>query len=79
MSGQLRERYTTEVVPALQKQFEYRNPNEVPRLAKIGCHKSILNRLRRERQGPWSLHAHRIPSELGSGDRDADAGREEVL
>ena len=35
MSGQLRERYTTEVVPALQKQFEYGNPNEVPRLAKI--------------------------------------------
>ncbi len=35
MSGQLHERYTTEVVPALQKQFEYGNPNEVPRLAKI--------------------------------------------
>ena len=31
----LRERYTTEVVPALAKQFEYRNPMEVPRLAKI--------------------------------------------
>jgi large subunit ribosomal protein L5 len=31
----LRERYTTEVVPALIKQFEYGNPMEVPRLSKI--------------------------------------------
>lgn len=35
MSGQLRERYTTDVVPALAKQFEYRNPMQVPRLEKI--------------------------------------------
>ena len=28
-------RYRSEVVPALVKQFEYRNPNQVPRLAKI--------------------------------------------
>jgi large subunit ribosomal protein L5 len=28
-------RYTTEVVPALVKQFEYANPNQVPRLQKI--------------------------------------------
>ena len=35
MSGQLKERYTTEVVPALLKQFEYDNPMQVPRLDKI--------------------------------------------
>ena len=35
MSGSLRERYTTEVVPALVKHFEYGNPNQVPRLEKI--------------------------------------------
>ena len=34
MSG-LRDRYTAEVVPALTKQFEYRNPMQVPRLSKI--------------------------------------------
>ena len=31
----LRDRYATEVVPALTRQFEYRNPMEVPRLSKI--------------------------------------------
>ncbi|MBI3750473.1 MAG: 50S ribosomal protein L5 [Chloroflexi bacterium] len=31
----LHERYANEVVPALTKQFEYGNPNEVPRLSKI--------------------------------------------
>jgi len=35
MSGQLKERYTAEAVPALQKQFGYGNPNQVPRLDKI--------------------------------------------
>ena len=35
MSNQLHARYTAEIVPALQKQFEYGNPNEVPRLSKI--------------------------------------------
>jgi large subunit ribosomal protein L5 len=35
MTSQLHERYRTEVVPALQKQFEYVNPNEVPRVSKI--------------------------------------------
>ena len=35
MSGQLKERYVTEVVPALRKQFDYTNPNQVPRLDKI--------------------------------------------
>ena len=35
MSGQLRERYSTEAVPALQKQFGYTNPSQVPRLDKI--------------------------------------------
>ena len=35
MSGQLKDRYTTEVVPALVKHFEYTNPNQVPRLEKI--------------------------------------------
>ena len=35
MSGQLKERYQTEVVPALEKQFGYDNPMRVPRLDKI--------------------------------------------
>ena len=35
MTSQLHERYRTEVVPALQKQFEYANPNQVPRVSKI--------------------------------------------
>ena len=35
MTNQLRARYRTEIVPALQKQFEYVNPNEVPGLSKI--------------------------------------------
>ena len=35
MSGQLKERYATEVVPALTKHFEYTNPMQVPRLEKI--------------------------------------------
>ena len=35
MTSRLHERYAAEVVPALQKQFEYRNPNQVPRLSKI--------------------------------------------
>jgi large subunit ribosomal protein L5 len=35
VTSRLRERYKAEVVPALQKQFEYANPNQVPRLSKI--------------------------------------------
>ena len=35
MSGQLHERYRSEAVPALQKQFGYVNPMQVPRLDKI--------------------------------------------
>ena len=35
MSGQLRERYTAEAIPAMQTQFGYINPNQVPRLEKI--------------------------------------------
>ena len=35
MSGQLKERYASEVVTALRKQFDYTNPNQVPRLDKI--------------------------------------------
>ena len=35
MSSQLHARYTADVVPALQKQFEYTNPMDVPRLTKI--------------------------------------------
>jgi large subunit ribosomal protein L5 len=35
VTSRLHERYATEVVPALQKQFEYGNPNQVPRLSKI--------------------------------------------
>jgi large subunit ribosomal protein L5 len=35
VSGQLRERYTAEVIPALVKQFEYRNRNQVPKVDKI--------------------------------------------
>ena len=35
MTSRLHERYRAEVVPALQKQFDYRNPMEVPRVAKV--------------------------------------------
>jgi large subunit ribosomal protein L5 len=35
MTSRLRERYKAEIVPALQKQFEYTNPMQVPRLSKI--------------------------------------------
>jgi large subunit ribosomal protein L5 len=35
MTARLHERYKAEVVPALSKQFEYVNPNQVPRLQKI--------------------------------------------
>ena len=35
MSGQLKERYSAEAVPALLKQFAYGNPNQVPRVEKI--------------------------------------------
>ncbi len=35
MTSRLRERYAAEVVPALQKQFEYGNPMQVPKVAKI--------------------------------------------
>ena len=33
--GPLRERYQSDVIPALLKQFEYGNPNQVPKLEKI--------------------------------------------
>ena len=35
MTTRLQERYTAEIVPALQKQFEYGNPMQVPKLTKI--------------------------------------------
>ena len=35
MSGGLHQRYKDEAVPALQKQFGYGNPMEIPRLSKI--------------------------------------------
>jgi large subunit ribosomal protein L5 len=35
VSGQLKARYASEVVPALQKQFDYTNPMQVPRVDKI--------------------------------------------
>ncbi len=35
MTSRLRERYKAEIVPALQKQFEYGNPMQVPKVSKI--------------------------------------------
>ena len=35
MTSRLHERYSAEIAPALQKQFEYRNPMQVPQLSKI--------------------------------------------
>jgi large subunit ribosomal protein L5 len=35
VTSRLRERYQAEVVPALQKQFEYRNTMQVPRVQKV--------------------------------------------
>jgi large subunit ribosomal protein L5 len=35
VTSRLQERYATDVVPALRKQFEYGNPMQVPKVAKI--------------------------------------------
>ena len=35
MTSRLQERYQAEIVPALKKQFEYGNPNQVPKVSKI--------------------------------------------
>ncbi|HKG55654.1 MAG TPA: 50S ribosomal protein L5 [Candidatus Limnocylindrales bacterium] len=35
MTTRLQDRYRSEIVPSLQKQFEYRNPNQVPRVSKV--------------------------------------------
>ena len=35
MTSRLAQRYRAEVVPSLQKQFEYRNPMQVPRVSKV--------------------------------------------
>jgi large subunit ribosomal protein L5 len=35
MTSRLAERYKSEIAPALQKQFDYTNPMQVPRLSKI--------------------------------------------
>ena len=35
MTSRLHERYNAEIVPALRKQFEYVNPNQVPRVSKV--------------------------------------------
>jgi large subunit ribosomal protein L5 len=35
VSGQLKAKYTSDVIPALNKHFGYTNPNQVPRLEKI--------------------------------------------
>jgi large subunit ribosomal protein L5 len=35
VTSRLHERYKTEIVPALSKQFEYGNPNQVPKVSKI--------------------------------------------
>ncbi len=35
MSGQLKDRYKTEAIPAMKKQFSYVNSNQVPRVEKI--------------------------------------------
>ena len=35
MTSRLQERYQAEIVPVLRKQFEYVNPNQVPKVSKI--------------------------------------------
>jgi large subunit ribosomal protein L5 len=35
VTSRLRERYAAEVAPALHKQFEYRNPMQIPRISKV--------------------------------------------
>jgi len=35
VTSRLHERYAADVVPALQKQFEYRNPMQVPQVSKV--------------------------------------------
>ncbi len=41
MTPRLKEKYYKEVVPALTKQFEYKNPMQVPRLLKICVNQGI--------------------------------------
>lgn len=35
MAARLQEKYTKEIVPAMQKEFDYKNPMQVPKLTKI--------------------------------------------
>jgi large subunit ribosomal protein L5 len=35
VTSRLQERYKAEIIPVLQKQFEYGNPNQVPKVSKI--------------------------------------------
>ena len=49
ISSNLMDRYKTEAVPALQKQFSYANPMQVPRLSKIVVNVG-LGEPRRDRQ-----------------------------
>ena len=46
--SELRERYHAEVVPALQKEFQYSNAMQVPRLTKIVVNIGLGEALRRE-------------------------------
>ena len=48
MTSRLHERYAAEVVPALQKQFEYGNPNQVPK-------RQQDRRQHRSRRGPVAM------------------------
>ena len=49
MTSRLHERYRADVVPALQKQFEYGNPMEVPKVRKVVI--NIAKRHTKPRQG----------------------------
>ena len=50
MTSRLRERYVAEIAPALQKQFEYSNPMQVPKLTKIVVNIGLGRRCRTPRR-----------------------------
>ena len=50
--ARLKDKYLTEVVPALQQKFSYKNVMEIPRLEKI-VHQHGSGRLQGQRQGAW--------------------------
>ena len=48
MSPRLKEKYRTEVAPALAKEFGYKNPMSIPKVEKIVLNMGLARHLERE-------------------------------